>query len=39
MYFYIDEGGKFHMLDGDKIAALVAAFIVELVKTAGLEGN
>jgi phosphoacetylglucosamine mutase len=39
MYFYIDEGGKFHMLDGDKIAALVAAFIVELVKTAGLEGQ
>lgn len=25
------------MLDGDKIAALVAAFIVDLVKTAGLE--
>jgi phosphoacetylglucosamine mutase len=39
MYFYIDEGNKFHMLDGDKIAALVAAFIVELVKTAGLEGQ
>jgi phosphoacetylglucosamine mutase len=39
MYFYIDDGGKFHMLDGDKIAALIAAFIVELVKTAGLEGQ
>lgn len=25
------------MLDGDKIASLVAAFIVELVKSAGLE--
>ena len=25
------------MLDGDKIAALVAAFIVELVKLAGLD--
>jgi len=25
------------MLDGDKIAALVAAFIVEFVKNAGLE--
>lgn len=25
------------MLDGDKIAALVAAFIVDLVKAAGLE--
>ena len=37
MYFYLDEASKFHMLDGDKIAALVAAFIVELVKNAGLE--
>lgn len=37
MYFYLDERGQFHMLDGDKIAALVAAFIVELVKSAGLE--
>ena len=25
------------MLDGDQIASLVAAFIVELVKSAGLE--
>lgn len=37
MYFYLDERGQFHMLDGDKIAALVADFIVELVKGAGLE--
>lgn len=37
MYFYLDDRGGFHMLDGDKIAALVAAFIVELVKVAGLE--
>ena len=37
MYYYLDERGHFHMLDGDKIAALVAAFIVELVKIAGLE--
>lgn len=36
IYFYLDERGQFHMLDGDKIAALVAAFIVDLVKTAGL---
>ncbi|KAK7064263.1 Phosphoacetylglucosamine mutase [Favolaschia claudopus] len=39
MYFYLDERNQFHMLDGDKIAALVAAFIVELVKTAGLDGQ
>ncbi|CAK5280517.1 unnamed protein product [Mycena citricolor] len=39
MYFYLDEQSQFHMLDGDKIAALVAAFIVELVQTAGLENK
>ncbi|KAH8100664.1 phosphoacetylglucosamine mutase [Cristinia sonorae] len=37
IYYYLDERGQFHLLDGDKIAALVAAFIVELVKNAGLE--
>ncbi|KAJ3883361.1 phosphoacetylglucosamine mutase [Lentinula edodes] len=37
IYYYLDDRGVFHMLDGDKIAALVAAFIVELVKVAGLE--
>ncbi|THV07732.1 phosphoacetylglucosamine mutase [Dendrothele bispora CBS 962.96] len=37
IYFYLDERGSFHMLDGDKIAGLVAAFIVEQVKIAGLE--
>ncbi|KAF7310872.1 Phosphoacetylglucosamine mutase [Mycena chlorophos] len=39
MYFYIDQRNQFHMLDGDKIAALVAAFIVDLVKTSGLESQ
>jgi len=39
MYYYLDERGQFRMLDGDKIAALVAAFIVELVKLAGLESE
>ncbi|KAJ7630896.1 phosphoacetylglucosamine mutase [Roridomyces roridus] len=39
MYFYLDERSQFHMLDGDKIAALVAAFVVELVKTAGLQSQ
>ncbi|KAJ3815991.1 phosphoacetylglucosamine mutase [Lentinula aff. lateritia] len=37
IYYYLDDRGVFHLLDGDKIAALVAAFIVELVKVAGLE--
>lgn len=39
MYFYLDDRGQFRMLDGDKIAALVAAFIVELVKAAGLDDS
>jgi phosphoacetylglucosamine mutase len=37
MYFHLDERGQFHMMDGDKIATLVASFIVELVKSAGLD--
>ncbi|RXW20618.1 hypothetical protein EST38_g5224 [Candolleomyces aberdarensis] len=36
MYYFIDERGYFTLLDGDKIATLVAAFIVDLVKLAGL---
>lgn len=39
MYYYLDERGSFHMLDGDKIATLVAAFIVDLVKIAGLDSE
>jgi len=39
MYYYLDDRGQFHMLDGDKIAALVAAFIIELVKLAGLDSE
>lgn len=37
MYYYLDDRSQFHMLDGDKIAALVAVFIVDLVKSAGLD--
>ncbi|KAF8922603.1 phosphoacetylglucosamine mutase [Mucidula mucida] len=39
IYYYLDERSQFHLLDGDKIAALTAAFIVELVKLAGLESD
>lgn len=39
MYYYLGDHGEFHMLDGDKIAALVAAFMVELVKNAGLDDH
>jgi phosphoacetylglucosamine mutase len=37
IYYYLDDRNQFHLLDGDKIASLVAAFIVELMKAAGLE--
>jgi len=37
IYYYMDERLQFRMLDGDKIAALVAAFIGDLVKLAGLK--
>jgi hypothetical protein len=39
MYYYLDDRRQFHMLDGDKIAALVSAFLGELVKSAGLESE
>lgn len=39
IYYCLDERGQFHLLDGDKIAALVAAFIVDQVKLAGLDSE
>ena len=39
IYYYLDDRGQFHMLDGDKIAALSAAFIGELTKAAGLDNK
>ncbi|CAG8702110.1 11200_t:CDS:10, partial [Gigaspora rosea] len=38
-YYLNDYDGTFRLLDGDKIAALAAGFIIELVKTAGLDIN
>ncbi|KAG8897745.1 Phosphoacetylglucosamine Mutase [Tulasnella sp. 403] len=37
MYYYADDSQNFRMLDGDKIATLVAGYIVDLVNAAGLE--
>ncbi|MCL4127857.1 UNVERIFIED_CONTAM: hypothetical protein GTU68_000984 [Idotea baltica] len=37
VFSYSDGGGKFHLLDGDKIATLVAGYIKELVQKSGLE--
>lgn len=31
VYFFIDEHEKFHLLDGDRIATLVAGFVIQNV--------
>ncbi|EJT97758.1 phosphoacetylglucosamine mutase [Dacryopinax primogenitus] len=37
MYYYLDEKNIFHMLDGDKISALIAGYLVEKVKLCGFK--
>ncbi|XP_071530798.1 phosphoacetylglucosamine mutase [Panulirus ornatus] len=37
IYSFLDSSGKFHMLDGDKIATLVAGYLQELVQGSGLN--
>ncbi|KAM3584777.1 hypothetical protein VKS41_003581 [Umbelopsis sp. WA50703] len=37
VYYSADEAGVFHLLDGDKIAGLAAMFIMDLVKSAGVD--
>ncbi|CAG0889483.1 unnamed protein product, partial [Darwinula stevensoni] len=37
VYFYHDNDGKFHLLDGDKIATLIAAYLKELINDCGLS--
>lgn len=37
VFYYADAEGTFHLLDGDKIAGLVAGFILDLVRDAGLD--
>nr|AUX15087.1 phosphoacetylglucosamine mutase [Sogatella furcifera] len=39
VYYYVDADNKFHLLDGDRIATLVAGYIMEVVKKTGLEVN
>lgn len=36
MYYFVDKDSSFHLLDGDRIAALAALFIGELARNAGL---
>ncbi|XP_072027249.1 phosphoacetylglucosamine mutase-like [Amphiura filiformis] len=37
VYFYMGKGGKFKLLDGDKIATLIAGYIQELLTEAGIQ--
>uniref|UniRef100_A0A8C5Q3A3 Phosphoacetylglucosamine mutase n=1 Tax=Leptobrachium leishanense TaxID=445787 RepID=A0A8C5Q3A3_9ANUR len=37
VYFYKENDGTFHLLDGDKIATLISTFIKELLVKAGLD--
>ncbi|KAL8587749.1 hypothetical protein ACOMHN_020967 [Nucella lapillus] len=39
VYYYLDDQHCFHLLDGDKIATLVASYLQELVKGSGLSLN
>lgn len=36
VYYYTDEHNKFHLLDGDRIAILVAAYFKELLQQSHL---
>lgn len=37
VYYYLRDGRDFRLLDGDKIAVMVAMFLVDLVKKAKME--
>ncbi|KAJ8966110.1 hypothetical protein NQ317_011015 [Molorchus minor] len=39
VYYYIDENQKFHLMDGDRIATLVASYLQEVVQQTGIELN
>lgn len=37
VYFFIDENAKFHLLDGDRIATLIADYLMNLVSECGVS--
>jgi len=39
IYYYTDNQGRFHILDGDRIAILLAAYLMELLQISGLKLN
>ncbi|KAJ2399752.1 hypothetical protein GGI23_002460 [Coemansia sp. RSA 2559] len=38
VYYYADDSGAFHLLDGDKISTLAATYLRDLVAAAGIDG-
>lgn len=39
VYFYIDSSKKFHLLDGDRIATLIADYLIDLIRKCGISLN
>ncbi|KAF5292435.1 hypothetical protein FQA39_LY13982 [Lamprigera yunnana] len=39
VYYYNDDDNRFHLLDGDRIATLIASYLKELVSNTGLDLN
>lgn len=39
VYFFIDENGKFQLLDGDRIATLIAGHLMSLLENCGVNLN
>ncbi|XP_029041191.1 phosphoacetylglucosamine mutase isoform X2 [Osmia bicornis bicornis] len=37
IYFYLDENDKFHLMDGDRIATLIAQYLKELLQESNLS--
>lgn len=36
VYYYMDECSKFHLLDGDRIATLIAGYLKEVLEETGV---
>ena len=39
VYYYTDKNNKFHLMDGDRIAILVASYLKELLEKSNLKLN
>lgn len=37
IYYYIDENNGFHLLDGDRMATLIASYLKEILEKCGID--